>query len=80
VRGLGGVGIHIKGLFVLFKIHQTIIAKITNMKFHEHLSLGSQAVPCGQMDVMRLVVTFYNCFVNATKRLQDFSGPESEIL
>jgi hypothetical protein len=73
------VGIQTKGMLFLSKICQTVV-KITNMKFHEHLSVGSQVVPCGEMGMTRLVANFYNFFVNVPTRLQAFSGPESEII
>jgi len=79
VHGLRRVGIHVKGVLFLSKICQTVV-KITYMKFHEHLSVGSQVVLCGEMGMMRLIVTFYNHFVNVPTRLQAFSGPEPEIL
>ena len=79
MHGLRRVGIHIKGVLFLSKICQTIV-KITNMKFHEHLSVGSQVVLCGGMGLMKLIVTFYNRFVNVPTRLQAFQGPEPEML
>lgn len=66
-------------MLFLSKICQTVV-KITNMKFCEHLSVGSQVVLCGEMGMMKLVVSFYNCFVNVPTRLQAVPGPESEIL
>jgi len=73
------VGIQTKGVLFLSKICHTVV-KIRNMKFHEHLSVGSQVVPCRETGMTRLVVTFYSCFVNVPTRLQAFSGPESEIM
>lgn len=66
-------------MLFLFKNRQTVV-KITNMKFHGHMSVGSQVVLCGEMGMKRLIVTFYNRFVNVPTRLQAFSGPEPEIL
>jgi len=37
-----------------------------NIKFHENLSSGSQVVPCGQTDMMNLVVALCN-FANVSK-------------
>jgi hypothetical protein len=46
-----------KSLLFLFRICQTLLAKVTNIKFYKHVSVGSWAVLCGQVDVTRVVVT-----------------------
>jgi len=35
-----------------------ILEKSSNVNFHEHLSIGSRVVPCGQTDVKKLTVAF----------------------
>jgi hypothetical protein len=43
---------------------EQIFEKYSNTKFPENPSIGSQVVPCGQMDkrtdVMKLIVTFHS--------------------
>jgi hypothetical protein len=46
---------------------EQILEKVSNIKFHDNPSSGSRVVPCGQTDMMKLIVAFRN-FVKAPKK------------
>ena len=50
-----------------FEFSRQFFVKCSNNKFHENLSSGSRAVPCGQTDMTKLIVAFRN-FLNASKK------------
>jgi hypothetical protein len=59
------IGFHVKYLLYLSDIYETwncwqILKKYWNIKFHENLSSSSRVVPCGQTDMMKLLVAFQN--------------------
>ena len=35
-----------------------IFEKLSNIKFHENLSIGSRGVPCGRVDMTKQIVAF----------------------
>jgi hypothetical protein len=53
-----------------------IFKKYFTIKFHENPYSGSQVVPCGQTDMMKLIVTFHH-FVNVPKN-EDLTCTTSE--
>jgi hypothetical protein len=44
-----------------------IFEKVSNIKFHQNPSNGSRVVPCGPIDMTKLIVAFRN-FANAPKQ------------
>jgi hypothetical protein len=45
-----------------------IFEEVSNIKFNQNPSSGSQVVPCGQTDMTKLIVAFRN-FANGPKKL-----------
>jgi len=64
------IDLHVKYSLFLSDFNETwifsIFKKYSNIKFHENPSSGSQVVPCGPADVMKLIVAFHN-LVNCLK-------------
>jgi hypothetical protein len=56
-------------ILIISEFSRHIFDKYSNTKFHENPSSGSQAVPCGQTDMTKLIVAFRN-FANAPKNTQ----------
>ena len=66
-------------ILIKLEFSQHIFLKYSNIKYHEYLYSGSQAIPCGQMDgrmetdMMKLTVTVCN-FLNAPKKYSVFKS------
>jgi hypothetical protein len=59
-----------------FEFSRQIFEKVLNIEFHQNPSIGSRVVPCGQMDVSKLIVTFRNF----AKRLMNGLIPSTALL
>jgi len=67
-------GLHAKYTLFLSDFNETYIfstdfRKKSNIKFHENPSSGSRVVPCGRMDMTKLIVAFCN-FAKTPKMFQ----------
>ena len=58
----------IVSILVKFEFSRQIFEKLSNIKFNKNPSSGSRVVPCGQMDMTKLIVAFRN-FANAPKNV-----------
>jgi len=70
--GYGKTSVHVKSHYfcqILMKLEffWHIFKKYRNIKFHDIPSRGSWGVPCRQMDMMKLIVTFHS-FANVPKK------------
>jgi hypothetical protein len=50
-----------------FEFSRQIFEKVSNIKFNQNPFSGSRVVPCGQMDMTKLIVAFRN-FANAPRK------------
>jgi len=48
-------------------MYQQILVQTSNMKFHKNLFGGSHSVPCGRIDMTKVIVTVRSRFANAPK-------------
>jgi hypothetical protein len=47
-------------ILMKLEIFQQVFEQSSDIKFHEYLSCGSGVVPCGQTDMMKLIVALHN--------------------
>jgi hypothetical protein len=67
------VGFHVKYRYYCEILRQLEFSRQifenTHIKFHENPSSGSRVVPCGRIDMTKLIVAFRN-FANAPKTIR----------